>query len=296
MSTNYVIKEGFAGFKRAKLAAFTSVTALAISVLLLGVLARFAFNALEIGESLRTNIDVEVFLMDMEDSRIEALRTEFANFDPVSEINYISKDSAAVIFREQFGTEGNSLADLNFLPASLKLHIHDETPTGDIIEMVSSIEGYRGVDEVLFNQQLLEVLEERMDLVITAGGGIGLLVLLTALVLVFNTIRLTIYAKRSLIKAMKLVGATNGFIRRPFLLEGMLQGLLAGVLALVLLLLIFQFMVPHYIPQFGVLSWPFEKWYYLSGTMIFVAVLMGYFGSNWASRKFIRESTVSGNG
>lgn len=295
MSLNYVIREGFAGFKRAKLAAFTSVTALTISVLLLGVLVRFAFNALEIGQSMRANIDVEVFLMDMEDSRIEALRTEFGEFDPVSEIHYISKDSAATIFQEEFGMEGMSLANLNFLPASLKLQIHDEVETAEIVVMVERIEGYRGVDEVSFNRQLLEILEERMDLVITAGGGLGLLVLLTALILVFNTIRLTIYAKRGLIKAMKLVGATNGFIRRPFLIEGMLQGLLAGVLAISLQWLMFQFIVPHYIPQFGVLTWPFEHWYYLTGGMLLLAVLMGYFGSRWASRKFIKESTVSGN-
>ncbi|MEX2403535.1 MAG: permease-like cell division protein FtsX, partial [Balneolales bacterium] len=168
MSSNYVIKEGFAGFKRAKLAAFTSVTALTISVLLLGVLVRFAFNVLEIGQTMRANIDVEVFLMDMEDSRIENLRTEFAGFDPVSEVHYISKDSAAVIFQEEFGTEGMELANLGFLPASLKLQIYDEVETAEIVAMVESIEGYRGVDEVSFNRQLLEILEERMDLVVSA--------------------------------------------------------------------------------------------------------------------------------
>ncbi|MEX0927967.1 MAG: permease-like cell division protein FtsX [Balneolales bacterium] len=291
--SNYVFKESFAGFKRAKLAAFTSVTALTISVLLLGVLARFAFNALEVGQSLRSDIDVEVFLMDMEESRIESLRTEFAGFEPVEAVHYISKDSAAVIFQEQFGTEGLSLANLGFLPASLKLQIHDEVETGVIVEMVGEIQNYRGVDEVTFNSQLLELLEERMDLVISAGSGIALLVLLTALILVFNTIRLTIYAKRGLIKAMKLVGATNGFIRRPFLLEGVFQGVLAGIIAISLQWLIFRWIVPHYIPQFGVLSWPMGHWYYLTGAMVLVAMIMGYFGSSWASRKFIRESTVS---
>ncbi|MEX0686594.1 MAG: permease-like cell division protein FtsX [Balneolales bacterium] len=293
MSTKYVVKESFAGFKRAKLAAFTSVTALTISVLLLGVLARFAFSAMEIGQTMRADIDVEVFLMDMDEDRIETLRAEFAAFEPVSGVNYISKDSAAAIFQKEFGTEGMSLANLAFLPASLKLQIHDEAETQAIVEIVGRIEGYRGVDEVTFNRQLLEILEDRMQLVISAGGGIGLLVLFTALILVFNTIRLTIYAKRGLIKAMKLVGATNGFIRRPFQLEGVLQGLLAGFIAIGLQWIIFRFVVPYYIPQFGLLSWPFEKWYYLTGAMVLLAIVMGYFGSSWASRKFIRESRVS---
>ena len=292
MSTSYVLKESFAGFQRAKLAAFTSVTALTISVLLLGVLTRFAFNAFEIGQTLRADIDVEVFLMDMDEDRIESLRSEFAEFAPVSGISYVSKDSAAAIFRQEFGTEGMSLASLDFLPASLKLQIREDAETRDIVAMVERIEGYRGVDEVTFNRQLLEVLEDRMDLVVSAGGGVGLLVLFTALILVFNTIRLTIYAKRGLIKAMKLVGATNGFIRRPFQLEGVLQGLLAGVVAIGLQWLVFLYIVPYYIPQFGVLTWPFGEWYYLTGAMLLLAVVMGFLGSSWASRKFIRESKV----
>src|SRR5699024_6132686 len=111
--------------------------------------------------------------------------------------------------------------------------------------------------------------------------------------LVFNTIRLTIYAKRDLIKAMKLVGATNGFIRRPFVIEGILQGLIAGTFAVIVMYIGFQFVLPEYIPQFGILDWPFGRWYYLSGAMLLLSVFMGLWGSQWAARRFIKETSIS---
>lgn len=293
MSLRYVINEGFAGFSRARLAAFTSVVALTVAVLLLSVLARFSFNAFEVAQDLRSVIEVEVFLMDISDERQQQLQVAFQELDIVDQVNYISKDSAAAIFQEEFGAEGEGLADLQFLPASFQLDISDQASAEQIRETVESIETYGGVDEVVFNQQLLQMLEDRMQTVMLAGGGVGLLIFFTAIVLVFNTIRLTIYAKRNLIKAMKLVGATNGFIRRPFMVEGMLQGVLAGLISAGMHWLLFHLVIPANIPQLGVMSWPWGEWYYLTGAMILLAIMMGFFGSRWAARKFIREEILA---
>lgn len=136
-------------------------------------------------------------------------------------------------------------------------------------------------------------MESRFRTVATIGGGLGVLILLAALILVFNTIRLTIYAKRSLIKAMKLVGATNAFIRRPFVIEGVIQGMVAGALAIGTMYVTFQYILPQYVPQFGVLAWPFGRWYYLCGAMMLLAIFMGFWGSQWAARKFIKETSIS---
>lgn len=293
MSMSYVLKEGFAGFARTKLATFTSVVALMLAVILLSVLARFAFNTYILAQSLKTSIDVEVFLMDMDDRRTQAIIAEIKRVDIVADITYISKDSAAAIFRKEFGSEGGGLADLNFLPASLKVSFTDEASASEITDLVAYVTEIRGVDEVIFNRALLELLEERMEVMVLAGAAIGLFILFTAIVLVFNTIRLTIYAKRNLIRAMKLVGATNGFIRRPFLFEGILHGVLAGVIAMGGHWVLFHIIIPHYIPQFGVLAWPFGRWYYLAGAAMLLAIIMGYMGSRWAARKFIKETTLA---
>ncbi len=295
MSLGYIIKEGVAGFKRARLASFTSIFSLFIAVLLLGVLARVSYNAYEVAQTLRKSIDVEVFLLDLDDRSTNNLRQKLEENELIQEITFISKDSAASVFKEEFGSGGGSLADLNFLPASFRLVINPEAEVEQVGALVEEVQEYRGVDEVQFNRQLLEMLQSRFQTVATAGGGIALLILLAALILVFNTIRLTIYAKRNLIKAMKLVGATNSFIRRPFVVEGLIQGIIAGLLSVILMFLLFQYLLPEYIPQFGVMEWPFGRWYYLCGAMILLAMVMGYLGSQWAARKFIRETSISEN-
>ncbi len=293
MSLGYVIKEGVAGLKRARLASFTSTFSLFVAVLLLGTLARVAYNAYEVAQSLQKSIDVEVFLQDLDQRSIDELQNKLSDHELVQELTYISKDSAAAIFKEEFGSGGSSLADLKFLPASFKLKINPDAEISQVDSLVTAIGEYRGVDEVEFNQQLLDLIQTRFRTVAIAGSGLGILILLVSLILVFNTIRLTIYAKRGLIKAMKLVGATNSFIRRPFVVEGVLQGLVAGILATALAYVIFQFVLPIYIPQFGILGWPFGRWYYLSGAMVLLAIFMGYWGSQWAARKFIKETSIS---
>lgn len=293
MSIGYVIKEGIAGLKRARLASFTSTFSLFVAVLLLGTLARVAYNAYEVAQSLQKSIDVEVFLEDLDQRTIDELGNNLSDQEMVEDVAYISKDSAAAIFKEEFGSGGSSLADLKFLPASFKLKISPDADIRQVDSLVAAIGEYRGVDEVEFNQQLLDLMQTRFRTVAIAGSGLGILILLVSLILVFNTIRLTIYAKRGLIKAMKLVGATNSFIRRPFVVEGVIQGLAAGTLATALTFVIFQYLLPEYIPQFGILGWPFGRWYYLSGAMILLAIMMGYWGSQWAARKFIRETSIS---
>lgn len=292
MSLGYVIKEGVAGLRRARLASFTAIFSLFIAVLLLGILARVSYNAYQVGQALKQSIDVEVFLSDINDNRTQELEQDFKEEGLVQQVNYISQDSAAAIFKEEFGTGSNAMAELNFLPASFRLEMNSDADVSTVDSLVSEIRTLDEVEEVRFNQQLLQMMQRQFSTVAMAGGGLGLLILLTALILVFNTIRLTIYAKRDLIKAMKLVGATNSFIRRPFVVEGVIQGLIAGLLAVGVMYATFHMLLPGYLPQFGILSWPFGRWYYLCGGMILLSIMMGYWGSQWAARRFIKETSI----
>jgi cell division transport system permease protein len=292
MSLGYVIKEGIAGLSRARLAAFTSVFSLFVAVLLIGVLMRIGYNAYEVSQLLRQQIEVEVFLENIDDQTTRELQSRIESQPFVEEVSYISRDSASAIFQQDFGLGAETLAELDFLPASFRIQVNTESDVTQVAELAEEMAGYNGVDEVRFNRALLELLESRTEVILLTGSVIGIFVLFVAMILVFNTIRLTIYAKRDLIRAMKLVGATNGFIRRPFLVEGMFQGVIAGSLAGLLIVLIFSLAVPAFVPQLGVLSWPFGRWYYLVAGVILLAVVMGWLGSRWAARKFIKETRV----
>ncbi len=292
MSLSYMIKEGAAGLSRARLAAFTSIFSLFLAVLLIGVLSRIGFNAFEVAQMLRQQVEVEVYLQNVDTQTSSELRQRIASEQFVEELSYISRDSASKIFQQEFGMGGEALADLDFLPASLRLKISDQASVAQVDSLVQVVAGYQGVEEVQFNLALLELLEARTDQLVLGGTIIGAFILFIAMILVFNTIRLTIYAKRDLIRAMKLVGATNGFIRRPFLIEGLLQGIIAGSVAALFIYLLFDWGVPRYLPQLGVLSWPFGRWYFLIGGVVLLAMLMGWWGSRWAARKFIKNTKI----
>lgn len=293
MSVKYILREGYAGIKRAKLAATTSIFSLFLAVLLIGVLSRVGYNIYTQAMSVKELIQVEVFLFDVDERTTDQIRNQLEDEELIQEISYISKDSASAVMKKEFGAGAEELVELNFLPASFRLDVNADAGSDRIENLVSRIQNLRGVDEVEYNSALLKVLESNLSIFTIVGGGISLLILITALILVYNTIRLTIYAKRDLIRAMKLVGATNRFIRSPFIVEGILQGLLAGGMAVLFVFLIFEYFIPVYVIDLGTLSWPFGRWYFLVGLMVGIAVLMGWWGSRWAARRFIKETYIS---
>lgn len=293
MSIKYVIREGTAGFKRAKLAVSTSIFSLFIAVLLLGILGRISYNVYTQAMSLK-EIQIEVFLFDMNEDSTNEVRSQIENDELVTNVVYISKDSASVIAAKELGAGVTELIELNFLPASFKVDVNADSGSDLVESLASRIQNLRGVDEVEYNKALLQALESNLSLFSLIGGGLGILILLAAVVLVYNTIRLTIYAKKDLIRAMKLVGATNGFIRSPFIVEGIIQGFIGGFFAVLSVYAIFEFLVPIYVPDIGLVAWPFGRWYFLVGAMIGLAVLMGWWGSRLASRKYIAETYISG--
>lgn len=293
MSLKYIVREGFTGIKRAKLAATTSIFSLFIAVLLLGILTRIGFNVYQEAMSVKELIEVEVYLFDIDERTTNQIRQELQNEELILDISYISKDSASTVMRREFGTGAEELAELNFLPASFRLSVDTEAGSEKIENLVSRLKNIRGVDEIDYNAALLRIMESNLDTFTLLGGGISILILLASLILVYNTIRLTIYAKRDLIRAMKLVGATNKFIRSPFIVEGILQGLIAGLFAVFSVFFIFEVAIPVYLIDIGSLSWPFGRWYYLIGGMLLLAILMGWWGSRLAARRFIKETYIS---
>lgn len=292
MSLNYVIREGFAGFRRARLSAFSSVLAITLAVVLVGVLTRVSTNAFELAQAIKQQVEVEVFLADLSDRQMNEIGLNIRAREVVETAVFISKEAAMDRFREEFGAESELFGDVLFLPASYLVRVRPDVSAAEIVALVEELRGLRGVDEVRFNQRGLELLEERLTVFIAAGTFFGLFISFIAFILVFNTIRLTIYAKRDLIKAMKLVGATNGFIKRPFMLEGSLQGLTGGLLGAAFVWLIFAYALPAWLPQLERLTWPLGEWYWLTGGLMLLGMVLGFLGSRSASKKFIQQTRI----
>lgn len=291
----YLFREGFSGFKRAKLSMAAAVFTIAISLLLLSSFSIFLINAHAVVESLRSKVEMEAFLQDaLKPEEIDGLRARVGSVEGVREVRYVTKEEAAAIFKEEFGEDVYKVLDFNPLPASLKIVLKPEYRNVEGAEQVyGRIREIEGVEDVIYRKSLLELLDRRARVFLLIALGIGVFITISSVFLVANTIRLAIYAKRKIIQTMKLIGATRGFIRTPFVLEGILQGLLGGLLAAGILFLTFEYLGRWVSLELSDFVRVHVSMY---GVVVGVGVSLGLMGSVISIRRFIGESVVSSQG
>jgi cell division transport system permease protein len=233
MSLSYTLKESISGFQRAKLSSFISIITVSIALLLLGIFSIVTLRTSRLIDSLRSKVEMEAFLEEPfgRKERVELEKRVLA-IEGVERVEYISKEQAAQIFKNEFGEDISAVLDFNPLPPSFKIYLKKENQTADGAGKIhDKLMDTRGIQTVKYWKELLDVLDRRTTAFYDVTLGLGIVIGLSAIFLVSNTIRLAIYAKRKLIRTMELVGATTAFIRFPFLLEGFIQGFCGGVIA-----------------------------------------------------------------
>jgi cell division transport system permease protein len=179
------------------------------------------------------------FKGDPERSAIEDIQRKLLDY-PVSVTRFISKQDAMKSLRRQLGERAGLLDGLkeNPLPASLEIILsRDEIDDSLPYELKKKLEGTEHVDEVQYSQEWIDRIHAVMGVIEMVGLVFGGLLFLAALFIVTNTIKLTIYSRKDEIEILKLVGATNGFVKAPFLIEGSIQGFLGGSVAMSILFL-----------------------------------------------------------
>lgn len=291
MQAGYILREGFSGFKRAKLSMFAAIMTIAISLLLLSSFTILLLNANAVVTSLRDKVEMEAFLTDsLTAAELDVVRARILSLEGVGDVTYISKDEAAGIFQEQFGEDIYRVLDFNPLPPSFKIFLKDGYKTAEGAESVyAGVTALRGVEDVIYRKGLLELLDKRVTTALGFALGIGLFITVSSIFLVANTIRLAIYAKRKIIQTMKLIGATRGFIRTPFILEGLAQGMIGGLIACAVVFSLF-----HYVGQWADPLADFLEVEPLAyGVIAAVGCFLGLLGSAISIRRFIGETVVS---
>jgi cell division transport system permease protein len=288
MQLRYIFKEGFSGFKRAKLSMFAAVFTICVSLLLLSFFTILFLNANSVVNSLREKVEMEAFLNEqLSNDQITEVKGLVEMLGGVRKVRYVSKEEAAKIFKEEFGEDIYEVLNFNPLPASLKIFLKEGYKTAKQAEVVfKQVKSIKGVDDVIYRKQLLEMLDQRAMQILWITLGVGIFITISSIILVANTIRLAIYAKRKIIQTMKLIGATRGFIRMPFLLEGFLQGLLGGAIAAGVVFALFT-----YLEQWLTVSLSefvrVQPHYY--GIIVGVGCVLGLLGSMISVRRFISE-------
>jgi len=286
------MKEGFSGFRRAKLSMFAAILTICVSLLLLSFFSILLINANQVVESLREKVEMEAFLADpMTREEVEAVRAQVAALEGVREVRFISKEEAAEIFKAEFGEDIYRVLDFNPLPASLKIFLKDGHKTARAAASVhAAVKAVKGVDDVIYRKTLLEMLDQRAMTLLWFSLGVGVFITISSIFLVANTIRLAIYAKRKIIQTMKLIGATRSFIRTPFLLEGLIQGLVGGIIAAGIVFVVFNYLERWVSVQLSDFV-RVQTFYY--GVIVGIGCILGLLGSMISIRRFIGESVAN---
>lgn len=280
----YLSRESFAGFRRRKLTTGVTILIMGASLLVLAVLTLATLNLGYLLETARESIDIRVFIKEGATvEEVATLQPRMVIIPGVQEVNFISAERAFAEFRADLGNEAEILDLLpeNPLPASYHIILKTEARNLQAVRSIrDEIAAWPQVGEIVFNQQWIDSLESWAFRFQIASLVVGLLVFLAAVFVISNTVKLTMASSARIIQIQKLVGATNAFIRTPFLFEGIFQGLLAGALAMGLVASIKVLLQNHLTDV--VFFTPLQ----MTGFILFCA-LLGFLGSWAAIRKYL---------
>ncbi|MEI7616173.1 MAG: permease-like cell division protein FtsX [Actinomycetota bacterium] len=243
----HVFGETFLSFKRNFLMGFTAITTVAITLFIVGVFSVLIYDVQAILNSIESQVEIAVYLKDnISDDLKGYLETEIKSWPEVESINYVSKDQALEKFKVQ--NEGSDILKEiqgNPLPASFEIKMTDPQKVEQIALRFVDKDGNNidGVDEVIYGKSYIKKLFSITAVTGTIALLIIVILILATMVLIYNTIRLSVYARRREIEVMKLVGATNWYVRAPFLFEGFFEGFLGAGLAVLMLYLLNKFLL-----------------------------------------------------
>lgn len=228
----YFFKEALKSMKRNGLMTLASISTVALSLFMLGVFLCGVINLNNMASSLENQVQLSIYLKDgLTTDQIMAVGKQIKAIPNLKHLEFVNKEQAMKEFKARLGDQQqlvNALGDVNPLPNSYVLTFDNPSDVKATAKLAIT---FQGVESTHYGQDIVEELF-RITQVIRIGGIVLIAFLAAAtLFIISNTIRLTVFARRKEIAIMKYVGATNGFIRWPFLIEGMLLGLVGAIIA-----------------------------------------------------------------
>lgn len=217
---------------------FSSVISISLVLFLVGMAGVLIVNARSVSNYFKENITVSAVLTpEADEADASALADELETSGYVKDVRIISKEEGTEEMKEILGDDFMDVFEVNPIPVSLELQIAADYISNDSLSVIeNSLRDYPAVDDVVYQQSLVELLNANLERIGLVAGVFVLLLLFISVVLINNTVRLNVYSKRFTIHTMRMVGATKGFITRPFVGQAFFQGLIAGAIADVFIL------------------------------------------------------------
>lgn len=285
------LREGIKNVGRNGGMTFASVSAVSITLLILGVFLLLAMNVNHIADQVKEKVEIRVFLEEaVNPSEVEYVKQEIQSIPKVASVDFVPKEAGLEELKDSFGEKAylfKGLEQENPLPDAFVVRAVQPENTGEVAKQINRI---RYVDELNYGKETVEKLFSVTKVVHNIGIAFIVGLAFTAMFLISNTIKLTIVARSKEIEIMKLVGATNGFIRWPFFIEGLLMGVLGSLLPIGLLAGGYSYLLNNVMIDFlfqGLLPL-FPLVYQISLTLLGIGIFIGIWGSMVSVRRFLK--------
>ena len=290
-TAEYFVTESLNSIRRNGLMSLASLMTVALSLLILGVFIILVMNLNHMASVLESQVQVTVYLQDtLKEVEVREIGTRITKLPGVTRVNFIAKEEAMNRFKQRLGEQQGLLAELgeaNPLPNSFEVKLDRPERVKPVALAIAQL---KGVEAARYGQEVVEQLFSLTRMVRIFGVVLILFLGLAALFIIVNTIRLTVFARRREIGIMKYVGATDWFIRWPFIIEGVLLGFLGACIAVLPLTQFYSMMTGQVYESLAFL--PLLPQYPLMGYvnifLLLAGMTIGVLGSMISVKKFLK--------
>ena len=282
----FLFAEGFRNLLRHKLTVFAAVFSVFMTMVIIGSLLIIGKNTNKLIFYLRSKYKIEVFF-DSDISKRDALSLveDIGSIKGVRNTTFIDKENATRIFEKQFGENILDYIERNPLPMSCVVNVNR---TGDfelnIFPIVKKINSFEGVDNVEHQGKLIQRIESYHNRFTKLFFICSIVIIGITITIIYNTIKLTIFAKKDLIQDLHIIGATNTFVKVPFLIEGVLQGLIGSSIAFIVLSIALK-IGNGLISQFASITIRMDP--AAASIMLLIGILISFIGSFLSVSRFL---------
>lgn len=290
-TSEYVVREVFFSLRRNSWMAFASIGTVAVSLFIFGMFLIIVMNMNKMVDALESQVEISVYLKDettqQQRSQVEA---RIRGMQGIERVTFVDKETAMTRFKERLGDQQfllDALGEANPLPDSFEVVVRQPDMVRTAAAAIAALDG---VETAKYGQDVVEHLFDITRLVRLFGVALMALLAGATLFIISNTIRLTVIARRKEIAIMKYVGATDWFIRWPFLLEGVVLGFFGGVLASIALRSIYGLITAKVYSTLAFLplipQYPFVN--FISLVMVLSGMGIGALGSTISLKRFLK--------
>ncbi|ERL05684.1 permease-like cell division protein FtsX [Mitsuokella sp. oral taxon 131] len=290
-TSEYFIQEVFRSLRRNNWMTFASISTVAVSLFVLGVFLILVLNMNRMANTLESQVQISVYLQDgINKSDREDMEKDIEHMQGIERVVFVDRDTAKERLAERLGDQKyllDALGDKNPLPDAFAVTVKQP----DLVETAATaIEQMPGVESAKYGQDVVAHLFDITRLMRLFGVALMALLAGATIFIISNTIRLTVFARRKEIAIMKYVGATDWFIRWPFLLEGIVMGFVGGVLSAIVLRSFYAAMASKIYSTLAFFplmpQYPFMN--YVSAAIIFSGMAVGAIGSTISLKRFLK--------